>query len=50
MIVFWITFAAFFFGLTYGLLQIVTEQAILRREALVGQRLSKYEPASRTRT
>jgi ABC-type multidrug transport system ATPase subunit/ABC-type transport system involved in multi-copper enzyme maturation permease subunit len=42
MIVFWITFAAFFFGLTYGLLQIVTEQAILRREALVGQRLSAY--------
>jgi ABC-type multidrug transport system ATPase subunit/ABC-type multidrug transport system permease subunit len=42
MIVFWITFAAFFFGLTYGLLQIVTEQAIVRREALVGQRLSAY--------
>ena len=42
MIVFWVTFAAFFFGLTYGLLQIVTEQAILRREVLVGQRLSAY--------
>jgi ABC-type multidrug transport system ATPase subunit len=42
MIVFWITFGAFFFGLTYGLLQIVTEQAILRREHLVGQRLSAY--------
>jgi ABC-type multidrug transport system ATPase subunit len=42
MIVFWITFAAFFFGLTYGLLQIVTEQAILRREVLVGQRISAY--------
>jgi ABC-type multidrug transport system ATPase subunit len=42
MIVFWVTFAAFFFGLTYGLLQIVTEQAILRREQLVGQRLSAY--------
>jgi hypothetical protein len=42
MIVFWVTFAAFFFGLTYGLLQICTEQAILRREQLVGQRLSAY--------
>jgi hypothetical protein len=42
MIVFWVTFGAFFFGLTYGLLQIVTEQAILRREHLVGQRLSAY--------
>ena len=42
MILFWVTFGAFFFGLTYGLLQIVTEQAILRRELLVGQRLSAY--------
>jgi hypothetical protein len=42
MILFWVTFAAFFFGLTYGLLQIVTEQAILRREQHVGQRLSAY--------
>jgi ABC-type multidrug transport system ATPase subunit len=42
MIIFWVTFGAFFFGLTYGLLQIVTEQAILRREQLVGQRLSAY--------
>jgi ABC-type multidrug transport system ATPase subunit len=42
MILFWVTFGAFFFGLTYGLLQIVTEQAILRREHLVGQRLSAY--------
>jgi len=42
MILFWVTFAAFFFGLTYGLLQIVTERAILRREQLVGQRLSAY--------
>jgi len=42
MIVFWITFGAFFFGLTYGLLQIVTEIAILRREQLVGQRISAY--------
>jgi ABC-type multidrug transport system ATPase subunit len=42
MILFWVAFGAFFFGLTYGLLQIVTEQAILRREHLVGQRLSAY--------
>src|SRR5919201_1538386 len=42
MILFWVTFGAFFFGLTYGLLQIVAEQAILRREHLVGQRLSAY--------
>jgi ABC-type multidrug transport system ATPase subunit/ABC-type transport system involved in multi-copper enzyme maturation permease subunit len=42
MILFWITFGAFFFGLTYGLLQVVTERAIVRREHLVGQRLSAY--------
>jgi ABC-type multidrug transport system ATPase subunit len=42
MIVFWITFAAFFFGITYGLLQICTESAIVRREHLVGQRPSAY--------
>jgi ABC-type multidrug transport system ATPase subunit len=42
MIVFWIAFAAFFFGLTYGLLQVVTERAILMREHLVGLRLGPY--------
>jgi ABC-type multidrug transport system ATPase subunit len=42
MILFWVTFGAFFFGLTYGLLQVVTERAILRREQLVGQRISAY--------
>jgi ABC-type multidrug transport system ATPase subunit len=42
MILFWVAFAGFFFGLTYGLLQIVAEQAILRREHLVGQRLTAY--------
>jgi ABC-type multidrug transport system ATPase subunit len=42
MILFWVTFGAFFFGLTYGLLQIVTERAILRREHLVGLRLGAY--------
>ncbi len=42
MIGFWIVFAAFFFGLTYGLLQICTESSIVRRESLVGLRLSAY--------
>jgi len=42
MIGFWVVFAAFFFGLTYGLLQICTEQTILRRERLVGLRLGAY--------
>jgi energy-coupling factor transporter ATP-binding protein EcfA2 len=42
MISFWVVFAAFFFGLTYGLLQICTERAILRRERLVGLRLGAY--------
>jgi ABC-type multidrug transport system ATPase subunit len=42
MIGFWIVFAAFFFGLTYGLLQIVTERSIVRRERLVGLRLGAY--------
>ena len=42
MIGFWVVFAAFFFGLTYGLLQICTERSILRRESLVGLRLGAY--------
>ena len=42
MILFWISFGAFFFGLTYGLLQICTERAILRREYLVGLDLGSY--------
>ena len=42
MIVFWIAFGVFFFGLTYGLLQICTEFPILRRERLVGLRLGPY--------
>ena len=33
-IVFWIAFDGFFFGLTYGLLQIVGEMAVFRRERL----------------
>ena len=42
MIGFWVVFAAFFFGLTYGLLQICTERTILRHERLVGLRLGAY--------
>jgi ABC-type multidrug transport system ATPase subunit len=42
MIVFWIAFGGFFFGLTYGLLQICTELAIFRRERLTGVRLVPY--------
>lgn len=42
MIGFWVVFAAFFFGLTYGLLQICTERTILRREQLVGLRPAAY--------
>ncbi len=42
MIGFWVVFAAFFFGLTYGLLQICTERTILRRERLVGLQPGAY--------
>ncbi|MEU7768504.1 ATP-binding cassette domain-containing protein [Nocardia sp. NPDC049190] len=41
-IVFWIAFAGFFFGLTYGLLQIVGEMAIFRRERLAGLSVGAY--------
>ena len=41
MVGFWVVFAVFFFGLTYGLLQICTERTILRRERLVGLRLAR---------
>jgi hypothetical protein len=42
MVEYWLAFAGFFFGLTFGLLQICTEQSILRRERLVGLRLGAY--------
>ncbi|MFK3981415.1 ATP-binding cassette domain-containing protein [Micromonospora sp. NPDC050397] len=42
MILFWIAFGGFFFGLTYGLLQICTEWPILRRERLAGVRVGPY--------
>nr|WP_221377508.1 ATP-binding cassette domain-containing protein [Actinoplanes polyasparticus] len=42
MILFWIAFGVFFFGLSYGLLQICTELAILRREVFAGLRRGPY--------
>ena len=42
MIVYWVAFGGFFFGLTYGLLQICTELPILRRERLIGLRAGPY--------
>jgi ABC-type multidrug transport system ATPase subunit len=44
-IVFWVAFAGFFFGLTYGLLQIVAEQAIFRREHRSGLSAGGYVAA-----
>jgi ABC-type multidrug transport system ATPase subunit len=42
MILFWVAFGAFFFGLTYGLLQICTEFPIFFRERLVNVRIVPY--------
>lgn len=42
MIIFWVAFGGFFFGLTYGLLQICPEFAVLRRERLAGLRAGSY--------
>jgi ABC-type multidrug transport system ATPase subunit/ABC-type multidrug transport system permease subunit len=42
MILFWLAFGAFFFGLTYGLLQICAEIEILRRERFVGLKIGPY--------
>jgi ABC-type multidrug transport system ATPase subunit len=44
-IVFWVAFAGFFFGLTYGLLQIVGEQAVFRREYRSGLSVGAYVAA-----
>lgn len=41
-IAFWIAFDGFFFGLTYGLLQIVGEMAVFRRERLAGLSVGAY--------
>jgi ABC transport system ATP-binding/permease protein len=40
--VFWIAFDGFFFGLTYGLLRIVGEMAVFRRERLAGLSVGAY--------
>jgi ABC-type multidrug transport system ATPase subunit len=45
---YWMAFAAFFFGLTYGLLQICTEMPIVRREVFVGIRIGPYLAAKIT--
>jgi len=42
MIGFWVVFAAFFFGLTYGLLQICAEFGVLRRERFAGLGAGAY--------
>ncbi|WP_279581728.1 ABC transporter permease [Fodinicola feengrottensis] len=42
MILFWIAFGGFFFGLTYGLLQICTEFPIFFRERFAGVRIWPY--------
>jgi ABC-type multidrug transport system ATPase subunit len=48
MIAFWTAFAGFFFGLTFGLLQIVSEVPIVRRERFVGLNLGSYLAAKLT--
>lgn len=42
MVLFWVAFGAFFFGLTYGLLMICTEFPIFHRERLVNLRIAPY--------
>ncbi len=42
MILFWVAFGGFFFGITYGLLQICTELPIVRRERLVNLGIGPY--------
>jgi ABC-type multidrug transport system ATPase subunit len=45
---YWISFDAFFFGLTYGLLQVVVEMPIVRRDRARGVRTSAYLAAKVT--
>ena len=40
--IFWVAFAGFFFGLTYGLLQIVGEFSVFRRERMAGLSVVAY--------
>ncbi|MEV6397152.1 ATP-binding cassette domain-containing protein [Streptomyces sp. NPDC051907] len=48
MILFWIAFGAFFFGLAYGLLQICAELPVVRRERRTVLRLGPYVLAKLT--
>jgi ABC-type multidrug transport system ATPase subunit len=41
-VAYWLSFSGFFFGLTFGLLQVCTEVPMLRRERYAGLRLSAY--------
>jgi ABC-type multidrug transport system ATPase subunit len=41
-VAYWLSFAGFFFGLTFGLLQICTEVPTLRRERYAGMRIGAY--------
>lgn len=41
-VAYWLSFAGFFFGLTFGLLQVCTEVSVLRRERHAGVRTSAY--------
>jgi ABC-type multidrug transport system ATPase subunit len=42
MVAYWLAFAGFFFGLTYGLLQICTEIAVAKRDRFAGVGLGAY--------
>ncbi len=41
-VAYWLAFAGFFFGLTFGLLQVCTEVPVLRREHHSGMRIGAY--------
>jgi ABC-type multidrug transport system ATPase subunit len=41
-VAYWLSFAGFFFGLTFGLLQVCTEVPVLRRERNAGVRTGAY--------
>jgi ABC-type multidrug transport system ATPase subunit len=41
-VAYWLSFAGFFFGLTFGLLQVCTEVPVLRRERHAGVRTAAY--------
>ena len=48
-VAYWLSFAGFFFGLTFGLLQVCTEVAVLRREHQSGMRIGAYLASKRRR-